>query len=284
MNKKILVTGATGFVGHYVIQQLIQSNYHVIATSSNIEKASKAIWFNNVTYLPLNLNTVDNAINYYQYFNQPDVCIHLAWPGLPNYKNEAHVLQYLPQQKVLLNNLVINGLQDITITGTCFEYGMQSGCLKEDMACHPSNPYALAKNDLRIYMEEKSAQHKINYKWLRLFYMYGKGQNEKSLFSQLDLAIQNDAAIFNMSGGEQTRDFLPVEKVAAYIIQCAMQKKIQGIINCCSGQPITIKQLVQNYLKQINKNIPLNLGYYPYTDYEAMHFWGDNSKLLLINK
>jgi dTDP-6-deoxy-L-talose 4-dehydrogenase (NAD+) len=61
-----------------------------------------------------------------------------------------------------------------------------------------------------------------------------------------------------------------------------MQKKVNGIINCSSGQPITVKQFVINYLTQINKNIQLNLGYYPYTDYEAMHFWGDNNKLLSI--
>ena len=61
-----------------------------------------------------------------------------------------------------------------------------------------------------------------------------------------------------------------------------MQDKVTGIINCCSGQPITVKQFVKNYLQRLNKKIYLNLGYYPYPDYEPMHFWGDDTKLKMI--
>ena len=109
--------------------------------------------------------------------------------------------------------------------------------------------------------------------------MYGKGQNPGSLLSQLDKAIQKGDTIFNMSGGEQTRDYLPVEKVAEYIIRIALQKKVEGVINCCSGIPVTIKQFVENYLKRTGSTIKLNLGYYPYTDYEPIHFWGSVEKL-----
>ena len=112
--------------------------------------------------------------------------------------------------------------------------------------------------------------------------MYGQGQNPNSLFSQLDKALTNGDAVFNMSGGEQVRDYLPVEKMATYIVDIALQNKITGIINCCSGVPVTVKELVETYLKERNKNISLNLGYYPYSDYEPMRFWGDNSKLKSI--
>jgi dTDP-6-deoxy-L-talose 4-dehydrogenase (NAD+) len=109
--------------------------------------------------------------------------------------------------------------------------------------------------------------------------MYGKGQNPNSLFSQLELALQNGETTFNMSGGGQLRDYLPVEKVAEYIVRIALQNKINGIINCCSGVPVKVKTLVKNYLKENNKTIDLNLGYYPYADYEPMAFWGDDKKL-----
>ena len=46
-----------------------------------------------------------------------------------------------------------------------------------------------------------------------------------------------------MSGGEQERDYLPIEKVAEYIVTIALQDNISGIINCCSGKPIKVKQL-----------------------------------------
>jgi nucleoside-diphosphate-sugar epimerase len=112
--------------------------------------------------------------------------------------------------------------------------------------------------------------------------MYGRGQSENSLFSQLEKALEAGDEVFNMSGGEQERDFLPVEKVAANIVEIALQNKVEGIINCCSGVPVKIKDLVQQYLDERQRSIKLNLGYYPYTDYEPMRFWGDNSKLKSI--
>jgi dTDP-6-deoxy-L-talose 4-dehydrogenase (NAD+) len=85
-----------------------------------------------------------------------------------------------------------------------------------------------------------------------------------------------------MSGGKQLRDYLPVEKVAEYIVKISIDDKITGIINCCSGEPISIRKFVENYIAEKNKNIELNLGYYPYPDYEPMAFWGDNKKLMKI--
>jgi dTDP-6-deoxy-L-talose 4-dehydrogenase (NAD+) len=159
---------------------------------------------------------------------------------------------------------------------------MQEGRLNEDMPVFPSNPYAIAKNELRISLEALQQNYPFFLKWVRLFYMYGKGQNPNSLLSQLDNALANNEEIFNLSGGEQVRDYLPVEKVADYIVKIALQNKVAGIINCCSGEPVTIKQFVKNYLQKTNKNISLNFGYYPYTDYEPMHFWGDDTKLKMI--
>ena len=178
--------------------------------------------------------------------------------------------------------MVDNGLQNLVVTGTCFEYGMKEGCLSEDMESDPQNPYALAKDRLRKFLEELQRQKPFTLQWIRLFYMYGKGQNPNSLLSQLENALDRGDRAFNMSAGEQLRDYLPIEKVAEYIVKIALQSKVNGIINCCSGVPIKVKDLVKNYLKAKNKKIELNLGYYPYPDYEAMAFWGDDNKLKKI--
>jgi dTDP-6-deoxy-L-talose 4-dehydrogenase (NAD+) len=136
----------------------------------------------------------------------------------------------------------------------------------------------LAKDNLRKSLQE--LQGLFTLKWIRLFYMYGKRQNPNSLLSQLDTALANNDNEFNMSGGEQVRDFLPVEKVAEYIVKIAMQNNVTGVINCCSGQPVTVKQFVYDYLQQKNQRIKLNLGYYPYPDFEPMQFWGDTTPIL----
>jgi len=170
-------------------------------------------------------------------------------------------------------------LADLTVTGTCFEYGMKEGRLTEDMECEPTNPYAIAKNELRKQLESLNADKSFHFKWVRLFYMYGLGQGPNSLFSQLNKAVDQDQAVFNMSGGEQVRDFLPVEKVAEYIVAAALQQKVDGVINCCSGEPITVRAFVENFLSNRKKKISLNVGYYPYPDFEPMRFWGDAAKM-----
>ncbi|MEO6729915.1 MAG: NAD(P)-dependent oxidoreductase [Ferruginibacter sp.] len=283
--RKILVTGATGFIGNYVISQLLLQGYcQVIATSVSTEKAMSASWFPAVKYIPFNLKSYDDNIDYCAYFGHPDSLIHLAWEGLPNYKAAFHTEENLPRHYLFLKNLVEHGLNDITVTGTCFEYGMQEGCLSEEMETKPANAYAIAKDTLRKQLEQLQAERHFHFKWVRLFYMYGSGQSPNSLISQLDKALDAGDRSFNMSGGQQERDYLPVEKVAAYIVQIALQKSTTGIINCCSGKAILVKDFVQQYVDQKGKHIHFILGFYPYADYEPMRFWGDNQKLKTIIK
>ena len=281
---KILVTGATGFIGHYVVSTLLQRGYQVIASSANKEKAEAAPWYDHVRYVPLDLEKFDPAADYHQFFGKPDRLLHLAWEGLPNYRAAFHLESNYPRHAAFLKNLVSHGLRDITVTGTCFEYGMQEGCLSEDMPTQPANPYAIAKDRLRLYLEGMKKEIPFEFRWPRLFYMFGKGQNPNSLLSQLDRALAAGEQVFNMSGGEQVRDYLPVEKVAAYLADIATQEQVTGIINCCSGNPITVKELVEWYLTHKHATITLNLGFYPYPDYEPMRFWGDNAKLKTIFK
>lgn len=279
---RVLVTGATGFIGNYVVETLLQRGFLVIATSNDIEKAKAFSWYPSVTYIKFDIKKISDAINYFEFFQKPDLVIHLAWEGLPNYRNEFHLLENLPRHILLVQNFLQNGLQDITIAGTCFEYGMQQGCLTEESPSMPDNPYAKAKDELRKKIQSLQDAYSFSFKWVRLFYMWGNGQNAKSLIAQLEAAIQNGDTSFNMSGGEQVRDFLPVIDVAANIVSVATQKQLEGIINICSGQPITVKEFVTNYLKQCNHQIQLNLGFYPYPDFEPMKFWGSNEKLKKI--
>ena len=85
-----------------------------------------------------------------------------------------------------------------------------------------------------------------------------------------------------MSGGEQLRDYLPVETVAEYICRIALQTEINGVLNCCSGKPSSIRRLVEKVISEMNSNIVLNMDYYPYPDYEPLAFWGDVSRLKSI--
>jgi len=274
---RVLVTGATGFIGHHVVPCLLDRGLDVIATSRNKNRAKKYEWYNEVEYIECDYHK--NILDYYNLLGEPDIILHLAWDGLPNYKDPFHVDRNLPANCLFLKNFVEGGIKKIVVTGTCYEYGMQCGCLHELENTHPVTQYGLAKDTLRKYLEFLVHDTQTSFNWVRLFYLYGDGQNQNSLLPQLEQAISEGKNIFNMSGGEQLRDYLSVEDTARNLCTIVLQREVDGIVNCCSGNPISIRRLVEKRIDLLNSDIKLNLGYYSYPDYEPMAFWGDTTKL-----
>ncbi|MBP9885967.1 MAG: NAD(P)-dependent oxidoreductase [Leptospiraceae bacterium] len=278
---RVLVTGASGFVGQYVIRNLIDRGYiEIVAVTRDKQKVSSLSFFNQVQIVECDIAKIDH--HFLGSIGKVDALIHLAWDGLPNYKESFHIDKNLFESYFFCKKLIEFGIKNITIVGTCFEYGMVDGCLSETMYSVPNNAYATAKDSLRKFIDLLHNTHTFSFKWVRLFYMYGAGQAKNSLISQLEQAIQRNDLEFNMSGGEQLRDYLPIDLVADYLVSCSLQTEITGIINCCSGRPISVRKFVEKYLEEKNINIKLNLGYYPYADYEPMAFWGDDTKLKKI--
>ncbi len=276
---KIAITGANGFIGQHVLTELLKYEVELIAIIRS-------------GVLPAELNSVVRTVkmdisnpipNCFEQIDCPEVLIHLAWDGLPNYKSLHHFETELPRQYYFLKAMVESGLPSLFVTGTCFEYGMQSGSLSEETIAKPNNPYGYAKNALRLQLELLKSVRPFNLTWARLFYMYGQGQSKASLFSKLKEAVERGDKVFNMSGGEQLRDYLPVKEVARQIVRLAMMKHNIGIINICSGVPVSVRGLVERWLDENNWKIELNLGHYPYPDYEPMSFWGNSSRIDSIN-
>ncbi len=269
---RIALTGATGFLGRYVLQALIDLDVEVVAVTRD---AGKLAYVKDlVQILELDLSA---DCDFYQLMGAPDVLIHLAWDGLPNYKSLHHFETELPMQYKFLKRMVESGLSSIFVSGTCFEYGMQSGALSPEMKTAPSNPYGFAKDALRKQLQFLKENSKFNLTWARLFYMFGEGQPINSLYPQLKQAILRGDKVFNMSGGQQLRDYLPIETVAKRIVRLALEQRDIGVTNICSGNPISVGDLVKQWLRENGWRIELNLGYYPYPDYEPMEFWGVQS-------
>jgi dTDP-6-deoxy-L-talose 4-dehydrogenase (NAD+) len=212
-------------------------------------------------------------------FGIPDIIVHLAWPGLPNYTKLFHLEDNFPADYRFLKTMISAGTKHILVTGTSLEYGMQCGPLSEDMPTFPTNPYGLAKDTLRKFLQMLQNSRPFVMQWVRLFYMYGPGQNPNSLLSQLDRCIDNSEPVFHMSWGEQLRDFLPVQEVARRIVFLVCHPQYQGIFNCCNGKPISVRHLVEQRIRERGATLKLDLGHYPYPDYEPMAFWGTSHKL-----
>ena len=272
---KVAVSGATGFIGKYVVEKLMEQGVEVILlvrskVNLDLQGCKEVFAFNLVD---------DKQISYSDIY-RPDVLIYLAWRGLPNYNSLHHIEEELPLHYRFLANLVKTGLPAMLVTGTCFEYGLKSGQLREELStAEPSNSYGLAKDSLRRQLEILRESHPFNLCWARLFYLYGTGQGEKSLYTMLRRAVENKDKEFPMSQGDQLRDFLPIEQVADLIVRLSIKKVNSGVVNICSGNPVSVRGLVENWIEKNRWNIKPKLGVYPYPDYESRAFWGCNRKL-----
>jgi nucleoside-diphosphate-sugar epimerase len=272
----VVVTGATGFVGRHVVKALTDRSHSVIAVARNAERAKALAWPAAVRFLQCDVHQPDLDIR--NMWGPADAVIHLAWPGLPNYANLTHFEQTLLADYRFLKSVITAGYTHLLVTGTCFEYGMQSGPLDEGMETKPSNPYGLAKDTLRRFLEALRVKHPFTLQWARLFYMFGPGQNPGSLLAQLERALERGDEEFPMSGGEQLRDYMPVEQVAAALVRLIEHPECDGIVNICSGKPVSVRNLVETFVASKGKQIRLKLGHYAYPDYEPMAFWGVRSR------
>ncbi len=270
----LIVTGATGFVGGHVVEAALSAGREVLALGRDRAKAEAARWAGKAAFVALDLH--DPASLEAAPWAAAEAVLHLAWPGLPNYRDPAHVTDYLPADARFLASIEALGARRIVIAGTCFEYGLKSGGLAEETSCEPILPYPIAKNALRqlLFAGPRTAE----IAWARLFYMHGPGQNPRSVLAQLDAAIGRGDASFPMSGGEQLRDYLPVETIADRLVRLALAKGAAGAFNICSGAPISVRRLVEERVAARGAEIALELGAYPYPDYEPMAFWGDGRK------
>jgi len=270
---KIAVTGASGFLGRHVTTELIQRGHApVLATR---DPASLATFLPHATVVQLDLHHPPQ--NPFAALGHPNILIHLAWQGLPNFSSLNHLEFELPVHIRFLKSLISSGLRTLAVTGTCLEYGTTSGLKTESMIAEPSTAYAVAKNTLRNYLQLQQANNSFNLVWHRLFYLYGPGQSPQSLLPQLTRAIAGGETTFKMSGGEQIRDFHHVSSVAHEIVSLALKQQPFGIVNGCSGQPTSVRTFVERYLADNHLAIKLELGHYPYASYEPFAFWGDTS-------
>ncbi|MFH1706573.1 MAG: NAD-dependent epimerase/dehydratase family protein [Planctomycetota bacterium] len=275
---KVAVTGASGFIGRHVLAELALHPVAITAVTRNAAKLANS--GSGVRVVEMDIARPGPAD--YARLEKPDVLMHLAWGGLPNYNALHHFETELPQQYRFLKGLVEAGLPAMVVAGTCFEYGMQSGALSEELPALPDNPYGYAKDALRRQLEFLRGTHAFALTWARLFYMYGAGQAATALYPQLKSAVERGDKVFNMSGGKQLRDYLPVTAVAAALVALAIRKTDSGVVNICSGTPITVRDLVEGWIRENGWSIQINLGHYPYPDHEPMAFWGDNAKYTAI--
>ena len=272
---RFAVTGASGFLGRHVVQYCLNNNLECVVSARNSLDQDSRCRF-------VALDIAHPPPDAFEQLGCPDVLIHLAWNGLPNYHLRQHFERELLHQYRFLQCLIDAGLPKLVVAGTCFEYGLHSGALSEQMPTNPCTAYGLAKDTLRRQLTFLTANTTTTLIWARLFYLWGAGQAASSLYSQLLAAAQRGESVFKMSGGEQLRDYLPVTEAARYLVNLAIHPCAFDLVNLCSGHPIAVRSLVEHWITTHGLAISPQLGCYPYPDYEPLAFWGDASRLQQI--
>jgi nucleoside-diphosphate-sugar epimerase len=263
-----VVTGATGFVGRHVVSNLVANGYQVLSLARDVEKAKSIPELKGSSIFHFDISKNDPLPP----LSSNSVLVHCAWGNVRDTQSIKHIEEHLLHNFFFIKNAAEQGIKKVVVTGTCFEYGLQTGPVTASTATAPNTPYALAKDTLHKALRQ--LQTKIDYRliWARLFYMYGAGQDENSIVPLFDAALERGDKVFNMSFGEQILDFLPVEKVAEQIH--TLLSFDDGIYNVCSGKPISLRRFLEQRMKEKNKHIDLNLGYYEYRKQDSMAIWG----------
>ena len=274
MSRVVLVTGSQGFVGRRVVAELSRSpgtEVVCLVRRRPVENRGTGI-----RLVHADLHTEAGVKEIAQI--RPDGVVHLAWDGLADFRSPVHHNQVAHHAR-FLGALVDAGVKRIVGVGTCLEYGLVEGELDESMPARPVTAYAEGKTSLSEQVEHLTRVAGVSWCWARVFYPYGPGQQPKSLWSSLHTAIDRGDPEFPMSGGLQVRDYLHISEVGRILARLAQNDLATGPINVCSGEPVTVGELVERWIAERKSTIRPKLGVYPYPDYEPMSFWGSTRTL-----
>lgn len=277
MNKRILVTGANGYIGRHVVKWLLDNNYNVLATDICLDRvdnrAQKKI-----------INIFGDEEEFFNIFKNIDVCIHLAWRNGFVHNSLTH-LQDISKHYEFLKKISKVGIKNINVIGTMHEIGYWEGEVTEKTPTNPISLYGIAKNSLRQSLNILEKNEHVNLKWLRVYYIQGDDKNNNSIFAKILKKEDEKVDKFPFTTGQNKYDFINVAKLAEMISKASVQTEIRGIINCCSGEPISLKEKVESFLLENNLKIKLEYGVFPDREYDSPAIWGNNETILkILNK
>ncbi len=275
---QVLLTGATGFIGARIACACLEAGWEVYAlVRPESDRWRLRAQADRVTWLLADLRdhaAVSRALTSIA----PQVCIHAAWYAVPGrYLQALENLDHLRATLDLAAQLAARGCPHFIGLGTCVEYDTDLGYLSETSATRPRSLYAACKLSAQTTLAQLAEVTGMQVAWLRLFYQHGPGEPEQRLVPQLIRSLLGDRPV-PLTPGEQVRDFLHVDDVAAAVRAIAAQRET-GLFNIGSGQPLSVGNLALTIGEMLDKRDLLQLGAQPYREGEAMFLCANNQRL-----
>nr|UXE44911.1 ADP-L-glycero-D-manno-heptose-6-epimerase [uncultured bacterium] len=253
---RILVTGATGFVGSHVARQLVGLGHEVTALVREASDTSRLA--DVATGMAIVRGDLRDALALRSVVRdaRPQACVHLGWFAVPGkYLDAPENLELVAGTLRLVQSLVEAGCTRLVGVGTCFEYDTSVGYLHEDTRLAPRHLYSASKAALQLVLEQTND---MRVSWARLFYLFGPEEHPRRLVPSVILSLlRNELARCTI--GSQVRDFLCVEDVASALCAVLFSRHV-GTVNIASGAPITVADLVMKIGALMGKQDLVKLG------------------------
>jgi nucleoside-diphosphate-sugar epimerase len=276
---RLLVTGATGFIGQHLVNRLIEQGHIVLALTRSVALLQVNHYPDKMFYLQSSLKLDENTLEKIKQF-EPDTLIHLAWEKIPDFSFEISFANLQNQILFFRNLFSISSLKKIIVTGSCWEYNKKTGVCTESDICISGNYFTWAKNSLRDFLEFECLQKNINFIWSRVFYVYGPQQRKGSLIHSVIENIQN-GIVPELKTPFNSNDFIYVDDVADGLIQFAVNDVPSGIYNLGNGESIPIIDVVSKIEILIHGKDILSSSVIenaPKSSVKNINFWADMGK------
>lgn len=280
--KRILVTGASGFLGSYVVRQLVADGGSVFAVSSSVSAATPERLIDvidDIELLEANIRDA-SSLTHVVKASRPDLVIHQAaftHVGKSFSRIDENIQTNIQGTVNLLLALDGNYERFVNI-GSGDVYGDAPVPFSEDGPVRPASPYAVSKYAAERFCRMFSQAYDWPIVCLRPFNVYGPQQSADRIIPELIISALNGQDL-KMTEGRQTREFMYVEDVAEVFVRALTQPGIDGeVINICQGQEVSIRELAQTVLDLMGNPVKGLFGALENRPTEIWRMFGDNSK------
>jgi nucleoside-diphosphate-sugar epimerase len=267
---RVLLTGASGFIGRPALALLVDRGHEVLALSRQPRPAGIA---DGVQWHIADLTTADSYADEVKNF-APEAALHLAWEGIPDYGLETS-LRNLRAGAVLADVLFQSGCRHLAVSGSCWEYGKVSGLVREDAAPVAPSVFGAAKAAQRLMLEAVARAAGASFAWGRVFYPYGPGQKAASLAPTLcraALAGEHPA----LKTPHAINDFLYVDDTAEALVVLT-EAAVPGVFNIGSGSGTPVGALADRLLRLAGRTAAFEALLKP--EGGPAGFWADTTAL-----
>jgi nucleoside-diphosphate-sugar epimerase len=242
--KRVLVTGASGFIGQHCLAALAGRNIEVHAVSRHPGPPGPSIRWHDVDLLE-----PDAARNLARSVRATHL-LHLAWTAVPGkFWDDPDNERWLARSLELVQGFAASGGERLVVAGTCAEYDWTGPCCDEDStALRPATRYGMAKHKLHASLQQLQG---LSCAWGRIFWLYGPAEHPQRLVPSAILQIMAGRP-FECRNPEQSRDFLHVHDVAAAFI-ALLDSPERGAFNVASGKPTPLRSIVSTIARLLRR-------------------------------